>query len=467
MRASLALLDVLAVGDLIRRREVTATELLQATLERLDRIEPELHAFITVDREGARQAAAAADRELAAGTYRGPLHGVPVSVKDNFATKGLRTTSGSVVFASWVPDHDAAVVERLRAAGAVLLGKASMFELASGWQVAPPFPPTLNPFDSERTPTGSSSGSAVAVATGLGQVSVGSDSGGSVRGPACYAGVVGLKPTYGLVSSYGLLPDGPSLAHVGTLTRTVADAAAVLAVLAGHDLRDPASVAAEPGDLLAALEAGAAGLRIGVPWAYVRADIDPRVEEAFELALTALTVRGARLVDLPLATLEAGCAAWPALFYVELARTHAERYRARPQDFGAEVARRIQMGLATSAADHAAATRLRDDLRAEILEAFRDVDIIATPTMPAGPPHLATVARSTSAPAALASVSRFLRPPNLTGIPALTLPCGRDRDGNPIGLQLAAAPFAEGVLLRAARAYERARGPWSSIALER
>ena len=438
----------------LRAGAVTALELTDACLGRIERAQPELNAFITVTAEAARERARALDGERLSGAT--PLRGIPMALKDLFDLEGTVTTAGSSLHGDQVAREDSAVAARLREAGTVPLGKTNLHEWAFGVTTDNPhFGPTRNPWDRERIPGGSSGGSAAAIAAGLCFGSVGSDTGGSIRIPASLCGIVGLKPTYGRISLRGAVPLAWSLDHPGPMARAVRDIALLLGALAGYDARDPVSVDVPVDDPLAAIESGVRGARLGLVEGALVEGADPQVAAAVALAARTLEGEGARVeaVDLPrVAELREAQA---VIIGTEAAAVHRERLAAHRDAYGADVAARIERGLACDGVAYARARRTRDELRrsyAEVASGFDALLLPATPTtapLRAGQDALAAAARLT------AYTSAF----NLTGLPALALPCGADVRGLPIGLQLAARPWAEATLLRVARAYERAT-PW-------
>ncbi|MBE3589631.1 MAG: Asp-tRNA(Asn)/Glu-tRNA(Gln) amidotransferase subunit GatA [Firmicutes bacterium] len=468
------------VRNRVARREVSAEEVARAFLERRDAVEERLQAFITpLDAEAVLSQARAVDEALARGESAGLLCGVPVAVKDNICTAGLRTTCASRLLADWVPPYDATVVRRLRRAGAVIVGKTNMDEFAMGSSTEnSAFFPTRNPWDPRRVPGGSSGGSAAAVAAGAAALALGSDTGGSIRQPAALCGVVGLKPTYGRVSRYGLVAFASSLDQIGPLARDVTDAALALAVIAGRDPLDATSAPEPPGDYLAALERGVRGLRIGAPREMFEAEgVDPAVRDLTVAALETLAELGAAVEECRLPTATAGLDAYyivaPAEASSNLARYDGVRYglrvpgadivemfeRTRGRGFGPEVRRRIMLGtFALSAGYYDAyyrrAQQVRARIRREFEEAFERFDLLASPTSP-------TVAfplgERTADPLAMYASDICTVTANLAGIPAISLPCGFE-GGLPAGLQLMAPPFQEERLLAAAAAYERATG---------
>lgn len=432
---------------------MTSVELVRAAIARIERGDPLLRAFITLTADQAVSDAAEADALLARGVDRGPLHGIPVSVKDLFGVAGIPTTAGSVLFARNMATHDSAVTARLRAGGAVLMGTTNLHEWAFGvTSQNPHFGAAANPWDPTRIPGGSSGGSAIAVATGMCAVSVGSDTGGSIRIPAALCGVVGLKPTYGRVSLAGAVPLAWTLDHAGPLARTVAEAAAALGVLAGYDAEDPASVDAPADDYLARLDDGARGLRVLVPTSHFFDDIDPEVLRAVRTAIGVLANAGALVEERPLPHTDLLRATQRAIIAVEAATFHRERIADHASAFGADVLERLRAGGTITAVEHAQARRDRARIRRAWSEILRDHDVIATPTTPiAAPPR-----GGQDAVAAAAHLTTNTSPFNLTGLPAISIPCGFTGSGLPIGLQLAAGPWREALLLRAAHAYERA-----------
>ena len=448
----LALLPMHEAAALLRARRASAVDLVRACATRIERLDAGLVAFITRTLDTALREAEAADAELARGVDRGPLHGIPIALKDLFDVAGVRTTAGSRILADNVVRRSSAVAERLRAAGAVILGKTNLHEWAFGvTNQNPHFGAAKNPWDTSRIPGGSSGGTAIAVATGMCFASPGSDTGGSIRIPAALCGVAGLKPTYGRVSLRGVIPLSWTLDHAGPLARSVRDLAAVLQILAGHDAEDPGSGEAPVDDYLAELETGARGLRVLVPTEHFFDDCDGEVERAVHDAIGVLQRDGAVLTRRALPS-TALLAAQRPIISADAASYHREHIVTRAADIGTDVLERLRFGATVSGLDYAQARRDRDRLRCEWIELLRDFDVIATPTT-----RIAAPARDgQDAVAAAARLTANTSPFNLTGLPAVSVPCGFTRVGLPIGLQLAAGPWRETTLLRAARAYERA-----------
>ncbi len=473
-------LDALTIVEAARRlraRELSATELTRAVLDRIAALDPNLNAFITVAGEEALRAAAASDARLAAGTPAGPLDGIPVAVKDVIATACVRTTAASRILGDFIPPYDATVTARLKAAGAVIVGKTNCDEFAMGSSNEnSAYGSARNPWDPTRVPGGSSGGSAVAVAAGLALGSLGTDTGGSVRLPASYCGVVGMKPTYGRVSRYGVIAYASSLDQVGPFARTVDDCALLLGVVAGHDARDSTSVDRPVPDYTAAL-GGVDGLRIAIPREYFVEGMQPEVERAVRAAVETLSGRGAHVVPVSLPHTEYAVGAYYVIATAEassnLARYDGVRYgrrvdgggslldmycRTRAAGFGAEVKRRIMLGTyALSAGYYDAyylkAQKVRTLIRRDFARVFEEADVIVTPTAPTTAFRLG---EKLADPLQMYLSDIFTISINLAGLPGISLPCGVDAAGMPIGLQIVGRPFGEEVVLRAARAYEAA-----------
>jgi aspartyl-tRNA(Asn)/glutamyl-tRNA(Gln) amidotransferase subunit A len=452
----MALLPLQAVSALVHSRRASSVDLVRACLDRITRHDRELGAFITLNADGALDEAKRADADLANGIDRGPLHGIPIALKDLYDTAGVRTTGGSRIFADRVPERDCAVVEKLRAAGAVFLGKLNLHEWALGvTNQNPHFGPACNPWDTARIPGGSSGGSAIAVASGFCYVSPGSDTGGSIRIPASLCGVAGLKPTYGRVSLRGVIPLAWTLDHSGPLARTVGDLALALNAMAGHDPLDPGSVDVASEDYAAGIEGGANGVRVVIPTNHFFDDVDPEVDAAVREAARVLASLGASLTEIALPRVDLLAATQRAILLTDAAAYHREHVRERAADIGADVLTRLRTGQTFTGMDYAQARRDRDELRREWLAVLREQDIILSPTTPIPAP--ARVGQD--AVAAAQRLTANTAPFNLTGVPAISIPCGFTKAGLPIGLQLAAGPWREAFLLRVARAYEHAT-PW-------
>ncbi len=458
------------------------SEVIEATLARIALLDPDLHAFLSVDDERARAEAAAWDARYAyaaSGDGLPPLAGVPVAIKDNMCTHGVPTTCGSRILDGWHPPYDATVVARLREAGAIVIGKTNLDEFAMGSSTEnSAFGPTRNPWDRTRVPGGSSGGSAAAVAAGMVPLALGSDTGGSIRLPAGFCGVVGLKPTYGRVSRYGLVAFASSLDQIGPIARDVEDCALLLGIIAGRDPCDSTSAEVPVPDYAADLRDGAAGIRIGVPDQAFGAGVEPAVASALRAALDVFAAQGLQVERISLPTIDAALPTYyilaPAEASSNLARYDGVQYglrvegddlyamyaETRRRGFGAEVKRRIMLGTyALSAGYYEAfylkAQRVRTLVARDFERAFERVDLVVLPTSPTRPFALG---EKVDDPLQMYLSDIFTIPVNLAGLPGLALPCGFD-DGLPIGMQLVGRPFDEATLLRAAFAYEQAT-PW-------
>jgi len=469
-------LTIVEAGARLRSGETTAVELLEAVLDRAHRTEAQLHAYLTLDREGAREAAEQADTQLAGGNDLGPLHGIPMALKDNMCTRGLETTAASQILSGYHPPYDATVVSRLRSGGAVIVGKTNLDEFAMGSSTEnSAYGPSFNPWDISRVPGGSSGGSAAAVSAGSAFAALGSDTGGSIRQPASLTGIVGLKPTYGTVSRYGLIAFASSLDQIGPLTRSVGDAALVLEAIWGHDPLDSTSYSGGYPDPSADLAKGVEGLRVGVVREFAGEGYEPAVEEATAKTLDALSGAGARVVEVSLPTVDIALSAYylvaPAEASSNLARFDGIRYglrvdgstteelmaRTRAQGFGPEVTRRILLGTyALSAgyydAFYGQAQRVRAALREEFDAAYGQVDVLVSPTSP-------TVAfragDKVDDPLSMYLTDICTNPLNLVGHPGISVPVGLDEQGLPVGFQVMAPALGETVMFQVAAEVER------------
>jgi aspartyl-tRNA(Asn)/glutamyl-tRNA(Gln) amidotransferase subunit A len=469
-------------ADLLRKREVSSRQLTQAALDRIGAVDGRVRAFLTVTAERALAQADAADARIAAGE-RGPLLGVPVAIKDVLTTQGVATTCGSKMLEHFVPPYSATVVHRLFDAGAVMLGKTNMDEFAMGSSTEnSAYHVTCNPWDLERVPGGSSGGSAAAVAAGEATYALGSDTGGSIRQPAALCGVVGVKPTYGRVSRFGLVAFASSLDQVGPFTRDVRDAATVLNAICGHDANDATSAPVETPDFTADLERGVEGMRIGVPREYMPATLDAGVRARVQAALDALAAQGARITyDVPLPSTEAALAVYyiiaPSEASANLARYDGVKYgfsyqqgasmwenmeKTRGLGFGTEVKRRIMIGTyALSSGYYDAyylkAQKVRTVIRREFDAAFEQYDALVAPVTPT---TAFRIGEKTNDPYAMYLNDVFTLPVNIAGLPGASIPAGFV-DGLPVGLQVIGKPFDEATVLRVAHAYERT-ADWAS-----
>lgn len=443
----------------VAAREVSPVELVDACLARVDDIAG-LNAYIDVYAAEARQVAAAAETLITAGHRLGPLHGIPVALKDNIGIAGRVTTAGSKVLADWRPEQDAAVVERLKGAGSILLGKTNMHEFAWGGTSANPnYGSVRNPWNPERFPAGSSGGSGVAVATRSVYGALGTDTGGSVRLPSAVNGIVGIRPTIGRVSNHGVVPLAWSMDTVGPMTRTVEDCALMFSVLAGHDRRDQGSANVPVPDYLRDLRRGVAGLRIGVIPDYFFHNLQAPVHDAVKQALATLEGLGATIVDTQVEGIHGNISAQLTIESCEPSTYHQRWLRERPEDYGDDVRLLLEVGELHLATHYLQAQRYRTLLRANFMEAFASVDLFICPTLPFTATRVGEtlVEIQPGAPEdMLAAIMQFTGVPSLTGLPSLNVPCGFDPDGLPIGMQVIGRPFDEATLFRLGAVYQEA-----------
>lgn len=471
-------LNQLTIGEAGRRLRdgsVTSIDLLESVLTRISQTEAQLHAYLNVDHEGARAAASAADDHLSAGNDLGPLHGIPLALKDNMVTRGLETTAASQILAGYRPPYDATVVRRLRDGGAVLVGKTNLDEFAMGSSTEnSAYGTSFNPWDITRVPGGSSGGSAAAVAAGSALGALGSDTGGSIRQPAALTGVVGMKPTYGTVSRYGLIAFASSLDQIGPLTRDVTDSALLLSAIWGHDGLDATSYQGPYPDVSANLGRGVEGLRVGMVKELSGDGYEPEVDSGVRSMVASLEDAGATIVEVSMPSFEYALSAYyliaPAECSANLARFDGVRYghrapgdtteammsRSRAEGFGPEVTRRILLGTyALSAGYHDAfygqAQRVRSAIRADFREAYRKVDVLVSPTSP-------TVAfkagERADDPLAMYLSDICTIPCNLSGDPAISVPIGLDSKSLPIGFQVMAPALGEPLMYQVAAQVE-------------
>jgi aspartyl-tRNA(Asn)/glutamyl-tRNA(Gln) amidotransferase subunit A len=454
--------DVAALGPKLRAREISPVELTDAYLSRIEASEPKIRAYITVLGDSAREAARQAEREIAAGRYCGPFHGVPIALKDLCYTKGVRTTGGSKIFADLVPDFDCTVWARLRDAGAVLLGKLNLHEFASGVTNANPhWGFCRNPYDLERIPGGSSGGSAAAIVARSAAATIGTDTGGSIRIPAAYCGCVGLKQTWSRVSRYGVIPLADSLDHAGPITRSVRDAALMLQVIAGHDSNDATSSHEPVPDYCAAITSDLRGVRVGVI-RELTGGLSDEVARTFNAATRQLAALGAEIEEVSIPAIEHTSAIVTNIMWAEAADYHEEWLRTRADDYGVDVRRILEAGMLVPGAHYVRSQRARAVMLGQTLDAHERCTVLVAPTAAAAAPRLGANARAVgpdSAPVDLvAAVLRFTAPFNITGQPALALPTGLSAEGMPLSMQIIGKPFDEATVIRAAAAYEAARG---------
>jgi aspartyl-tRNA(Asn)/glutamyl-tRNA(Gln) amidotransferase subunit A len=445
----------------IAAREVSPVEVVQAHLDRIARLDGKLKSFITVTADAALTAAKAAEAAVMTGGSLGPLHGVPIALKDLVYTRGVPTTGGSKILADWVPEADGTVATRLAQAGAISLGKLNMHEFAYGPEGVNPHHGTpWNPWDAgaHRIPGGSSSGSGVAVAAGLCAGALGSDTGGSIRIPASLCGITGLKPTYGRVSRAGVLPLAWSLDHVGPMCRSAADCALVLRAIAGYDPRDATTSVLPVPDYAAALTGDIKGLRVGVLHAAFLDASDSAVRAAVEAAVKVLEGLGASAKEVAVPRIDLAAPAVAAVISAEAYAYHEDRLRTRSADYGADVLERLRVSAFVSAVDYLKGQRARALLREDVDALLAHLDVLVCATTPLAAPAVgqqqATIGGATVP--VRPNLLRFTRPFNATGHPAASVPCGLTAEGLPVGMQIVGRPFDEATVLRVADAFQRA-----------
>ena len=453
-------LSATELGTLIKSREVSPVEATQAYLDRIEKVDGQLNSYITVCRSEALADARRAEEEIAAGGYKGPLHGVPVAVKDQFYTKGIRTTGGSNILKDLVPDEDATVVANLKRAGAVLLGKLNMSEFAMGDAFHHPYGRPHNPWDLSRNPGTSSSGSGAATAAFLCATSLGEDTGGSIRGPAAFCGLTGIRPSWGRVSRYGVLGASWSMDIAGPISRTVTDCAITLAAIAGYDPKDPYTWDVPVPDYLAALTGDIRDLKVGVIQERVYTGaVDPDIRDGVVNAISVLGELGANVqeVSIPLIVDSAPISA--AVTAVDAVNVHRRGIRDHLDQYDHNIQIRLLTGSIMPAQAHQKAVRLREMLRRQILDALERVDVLVMPTssIPASPlPTRAGINSKEEVLEGFAGRRGFTAPFNLASLPALSVGCGFTPENLPIGLQIAGKPFDESTIFRVAHAYQQA-----------
>ncbi len=460
----LHLITIAELGRLIRTRQLSPVELTRSFLDRIERLNPNLGAYITVMSESASAEAATAEQEIGGGTYRGPLHGIPVAIKDIIYTEGVLTSAGSRVLADHVPEYDSTIVERLRASGAILLGKLNLSEFATGGTIDHPYGTPRNPWNLDRSAGGSSSGSGVAVAGGLCAGALGSDTGGSIRGPSAFCGIVGLRPTYGRVTRHGVVPMSWSLDTVGPMTRTVEDCAIMLQAIAGQDERDSSSSSEPVPDYLDALTDRSGRLRVAVPPdAFEYEALDAEVRAGVMSAVDNLAELGADIDEVSLPVSAKSGAIFLATADVDAASFHLDWLKTRGDLYDWSTRTRLESAVLTPATTYLKAQRARTLVRDEMVTALEDHDVIV---LPASPTLAPPISQSTGSPGGYyqgrldLGRRQYTSPAALAGLPAISVPCGFSESGLPIGVQIIGRPFAEDVVLSVAHRYEQAAG-WS------
>jgi aspartyl-tRNA(Asn)/glutamyl-tRNA(Gln) amidotransferase subunit A len=467
--ADICELNLAELSKLLAARDLSSSEAVMAALTRLERLDGKLNAFITVPGEQAIAEAKKADDEIARGRYRGPLHGIPVTIKDLFETAGVRTTAGSKILADWVPETDSAVGERLRAAGAIIIGKTNLDEFGhGGTSTLSHFGPVHNPWNPERIAGGSSGGSAAAVAAGIGPLSYGTETGSSVRRPASYCGIVGFKPTFGVISRTGSFRGAWSQDHVGLFARSVKDITLGLDPVAGFDARDPASVHQDTAAYTARLDANVKQLKIGILRRFLEG-VNHEVRQAFDTGLEVFAGAECEIIDLDVPEVSYAAMTSMMTSSAESAGINRQWFRERHQDFVPHVSRGIAVGMTITASEYLTVQRARHRIREALRRAYDRVDIIASPTTARAAPLISDAVKGNGDDTRHASYnhSNLLRFPSMLGLPGCSLPCGINTERLPMGIQLIGSWFADQIVLNAALAFQNATDwhtRWPAIA---
>lgn len=442
-----------ALSDRIRSGALSPVTLTELMLERIAAHDGTLHSYVAVAPETAMMMAEKAHAEIKAGHWRGPLHGIPMAVKDVFYTTDIKTGLGSSIYNDWQPPHESTATARLRTAGAVMLGKLTATEGVYA-DHHPTIAPPINPFGAAHWTGTSSSGSGVAVTAGLAYATLGTDTGGSIRLPSSCCGLVGIKPTWGRVSRHGVFPLAESLDHVGPMARTAKDAAAILAVIAGPDPADPTAAPVDVPDYLADIDGGVAGITIGVDWAFLRRIATEEVLHSIEAVATTMGALGARIVDVDFPESEAILRGWAVQCAVEAALAHRETYPARKQEYGERLAALLERGNSFSGLAMAEALHDRRIFNGRIATMFTAIDMLLVPGLPIAGPTLDHMASLGEDPEAILAIGPFTAPFDVCGYPTITVPCDASTAGIPIGFQFVGKPFNEALLCRSAHAYQ-------------
>ncbi|WP_010093534.1 amidase [Ornithinibacillus scapharcae] len=441
------------LGSFIKSKQLSPVELTKHIFKRIDQADPTLHTYITPTKEIALKQATMAEKDIMRGDYKGPLHGIPIGIKDNYATKGIRTTDGSKLFANFIPEQNATTVKKLLGAGSIMLGKQNMHELAAGSTGTNPYyGTTRNPWNIRYMPGGSSSGGAASLAAGLAVLTTGSDTFGSIRLPAAMCGVYGLKPTYGLISTFGVIPTAWSLDTAGPMARSVSDLALMLQYMAGFDGKDPASLDVRIPNYMKNLHKGMNGVKIGIPTYYLRG-LDPDVDKLFQQAIHTLRRLGAEIKEMEIPELEMATYAGYAIVTGEASTFHYEWLKEYSEDYSVDIRSFFLSGALTAAPQYVRAQQARRKMVKALKQAFSDVDILLGPTVPMTTPayredwieqNLEVVRKSMP----------FTAPINLTGIPSLSVPMGLDQRGLPVGMQFMGNHLSEALLFQIGKAWE-------------
>jgi amidase len=454
--------SIIELAGMISTKEISPLDVTTAILNRIRKMDPQYKSYATVMEGHAMDAARHAEKEIASGNYKGLLHGIPIAVKDLCFTAGVKTMGGCKVLADHTPDFDATVVSRLEASGAVLMGKLNLTEGAMGGY-NPEFDVPVNPWGANRWAGSSSSGSGVATALGLCYGSLGSDTGGSIRYPAAACGTVGLKPTWGRVSRYGVLPLAESLDHVGPLTRTSADAGIMLMAISGFDTNDPTTLSETVPDMLEDINGGVKGLRIGVNERYISDGVDEELSKAVMAAVHELSAQGAHIVDIDIPDVEKYMPFWRTICTAEAAFAHREHYPSRRDEYGPFFQGWLDIGASVTAADYIEANNMRNECNGLLRTAMQNVDVIACPSM-IGPAHEITLEQMYGPldPNRNFRSMRFTVPYDYNGFPTLSVPCGFSNVGLPLSIQFVGRPLSEALLCRIGQTYENVT-EWHSM----
>ena len=450
-------LSLAQVSKMIETKEVSPVELIDASLERIEEINPKLSAYISVYEREAREVAKAAEILIQAGHRLGPLHGIPISLKDNIGMKGLTSTAGSKVLENWIPKEDATVVSKLKGAGANIIGKTNMHEFAwGGTSDNPHYGTVRNAWDTSRFPAGSSGGSGAAVASRTCFGALGTDTGGSIRLPSAVNGIVGIRPTIGRVSNYGVIPLAWSMDTVGPMTRTVEDCAIMFNTLAGHDYRDGGSAQVLVSDYTNDLNKGVKGLRIGVVPGYFFNNVQEPVLKAYKSALAKFEELGAIIEEVDIKNIEGNITAQLVVESCEPSTYHQRYLREQPENYGDDVRLLLELGEMHLATHYIQAQRYRTLLKGEFMEAFKSVDVFICPTLPFTATKVGETVVNINGKEEdmLSAIMQFTGVPSLAGLPSLNVPCGFDHNGLPIGMQIIGKPFDEQMLFRMGHTYQ-------------
>ncbi len=454
----------------IRSGEISPVKLTEETLKEIERVNPSLNAFITILHSQALKDAEPAERLISEGKYIGPLQGIPIAVKDNIFIENVRCTAGSKILENQVASYDATVIGKIKAAGSVIIGTANLHEFASGVTSNNPFYGAVrNPWDLERIPGGSSGGSAASVAAGLAFAALGTDTSGSVRIPAALCGVVGLKPTFGRISKYGVIPLSSSLDHVGVITRSVMDAAFVLQTISGYDEHDPTTVKADVPDYSISLEDTVSGMRVGVVSEYFQDILSDEVREAFDKFVDRLSSLGAVPEEITLDGFNRVESIWSTIRFSEASAFLSEWMKSRPSDIGADVLEKLKFGLSYSAVEYIKSLELMESMRKGFQQTLRGVDVIVTPATPIVAPKMdeKEIEIGEKEYNVYSILTRLAFPFNVSGVPAIVVPIGVSRDGLPIAAQIVGGPFREDLILRLAHHYELKYGPFQTPRIQK